>query len=359
MNKKPFFIVIFLISLVNFSYSGEVISSNSLNSAADDIVPLKTAWKFNFGKENKIPDLVYSEGMFFWGNEEGILFALDTKTGKIKWQFKADGAIYEKPTVKNGIIYFCAYNGYLYAVNILTGQEKWKYFAGQDLRFKPVVFQNKVIIGYKKNLICLDMETGLDLWKKNCISMNYLDYQFSDSVIFMTDNLEINALDAANCNNLWTYSQKVFGMSRIESAFDFIYYCNLEGIFAINSNLGKLKWKFQFDQKNPPKAYQNMLVNDSSLYVHIDNILYVFNAITGKIQWGYKLKKDITNVAVFNSKTYFTESSNIIYCMNNKNTKKIEKLYSVEGNPVLNLQIYNGMGFYLTADGFIYAVKIP
>ena len=359
MNKKILLLVIILLVNMKIGKTAEFPVQSNSNSNPEEIVPLKTVWKFNFGKENKAPVFVYGEGFLFWGDEDGKLTALDTKTGKIKWQFKADGAIYEKPTEYKGMVYFCAYNGNVHALDILTGKEKWKFNCGPELKFRPVVFENKVVIGYKKNLICLDLETGLDLWNKNCFSMNYLDFQIRDSIVYFTDNLDIVAVDAANCTNLWTYNQKVFGMSRIESAFDFIYYCNLDGVYAINSLTGKAKWKFSFDQKNPPKAYKNMLVCDSSLYVPVDNILYVFNVVSGKIQWGYKLKKEILNIAVYNDKTYFTESTNTIYCMNNKSTKRIEKIYSVETGPISQFQIYNGIGYYLTPEGFLCAVKIP
>jgi len=360
MKQKLLFLTCFLTLLLNSAISDNVFSGEK-KSGPDDAIPLKTSWKYNLSNDKTITKLVYTENFILFATEEGIMKGLDIKTGKIKWEFKAEGAIYEQPAVANGVAFVCSYSGFVYAINIATGKEKWRYEVAPDLRCTPVIFEKQVIIIYKKSMISLDIETGLELQKQNCLNINYLDYNSRDSIIYFTDKLDIEAINIGNCATAWKYSQKLFGISNIEIAFNYAYYCNLEGIFAINLNSGKLKWKFGFDPKTPPTGYGKILVNDSFLYVPIESTLYVFNAVTGKIKWGYKnkSKKTINTLAVDNNRTYFTDTGNIIYVMNNLNTKKIENKYITETIPNSQLCVRNNSAYYLTGDGFICAVKFP
>lgn len=363
-------IIIFCLITVFFTVSFKSQSGNYIkpekklishgNSCPDDILVLKTLWKYDLGKNKSNPVLVFNEGMIFWGNDDGVFYALDASKGKIKWQFKAGGPIYEKPVVQKSVAFFCSFDGNLHAVDINTGQEKWKYFAGPEFRCTPSIFGENVVIIYKKQLISLDIETGLELWKKNCLNINFLQYFQRDSVIYFSDNMQIIAINALNCTSLWQYQQQIYGMSKIQSAFDYVYFSSLEGVYAIQKSNGKPKWKFGFDKTNPPTTYNFLTVSDSNLYVPVDYTLYVFNAVTGKIAWGYKskLKKDINNVSITGDKIYFTESSDIIYVIGKQNTRKIDKF---KADVAVNTQLHveNSVGYFISADGFMYAVKFP
>jgi eukaryotic-like serine/threonine-protein kinase len=355
--------VLLLVSMAFITIQVHAVFKNSTghsNCPPEQVVPLKTVWKFNLGKNKAIPQLVFSEGMIYWGDDEGIFYALDSKNGKIKWQFKTSGPIYEKPAISNGMAYFCSYEGVLHAINLAKGTEKWKYPTGPEFRCTPSVIENHVVVNYKKQMICLDIETGLELWKNNCIAINYLQYLLKDSTIYFTDNSQIIAINANNCKDLWHYDQQVFGMSHLQAGFGCLYLTSPEGVFCIRISDGKPKWKFGFDKTIVPKYYTNLYLVDSAVYAPVDFTLYVFNASNGKILWGIKskIKKDINNVSVSGNNTYYTESTDIIYLISRSNLKKIEA-FKVETVVNSQLHVENNMGYFVSADGFIYGVKFP
>ena len=60
--------------------------------------PLKLLWVFaSDGTIESSPAVV--EGVVYIGSCDGFLYALDAKSGRLKWKFKAGGAIVSSPTV--------------------------------------------------------------------------------------------------------------------------------------------------------------------------------------------------------------------------------------------------------------------
>ncbi|MDO9325673.1 MAG: PQQ-binding-like beta-propeller repeat protein, partial [Methanoregula sp.] len=58
----------------------------------------------------------YADGVVYFGDLNGTLYALDAKTGALRWNFTAGGYIWSSPSVSNGVVYFSGGDGYLYAV---------------------------------------------------------------------------------------------------------------------------------------------------------------------------------------------------------------------------------------------------
>ncbi len=86
-------------------------------------------WKFQTGgRVRSAPAL--SDGVIYFGSEDGYLYALDPQTGAEKWRFKTGGAVWSSPAVSDGMVYFGSDDNYLYAVDLQTGAEKWKFKTG-------------------------------------------------------------------------------------------------------------------------------------------------------------------------------------------------------------------------------------
>lgn len=56
-------------------------------------------------------------GVVLVGCGDGYLYALDAKSGKQLWKFKASGGIRTQPVVHEGTVYVGADDGYLYALH--------------------------------------------------------------------------------------------------------------------------------------------------------------------------------------------------------------------------------------------------
>ena len=57
-----------------------------------------------------------SDGVVYYGNEGGFVFAVDAQTGTEKWEFETGEAVRSTPAVSDGVVYVGCDDGYLYAL---------------------------------------------------------------------------------------------------------------------------------------------------------------------------------------------------------------------------------------------------
>lgn len=50
------------------------------------------------------------------GNAGGVLYALDTETGRQRWAFETGGPIWSSPAVVDGLVYVGSDDGFRYAI---------------------------------------------------------------------------------------------------------------------------------------------------------------------------------------------------------------------------------------------------
>lgn len=96
-------------------------------------------WKFNTeiypaSYSPNVSSAAIDNGTAYFASEDNsdrgdnnYLFAVDTKTGGIKWKFKTMFARYTGPTVSNNVVYFADEDGSVFSVNAETGQVEWKF----------------------------------------------------------------------------------------------------------------------------------------------------------------------------------------------------------------------------------------
>ena len=86
-------------------------------------------WKFQTGGRVRSSPAV-SDGVIYFGSEDGYLYAVDIQSGAEKWKFQTGGRVWSSPAVSDGVVYFGSDDTYLYAVDSQTGAEKWKFQTG-------------------------------------------------------------------------------------------------------------------------------------------------------------------------------------------------------------------------------------
>ena len=184
-------------------------------------LPAKTSqsatvgWRINFAESGSNP--VMADGILYVGSADGAVYALDPKTGDMKWRFqtgenlspatsgpqvitmpraggvndqisagviaaeeqtkkqKAEGIrrVDMTPAVENGTVFIGAGDYVFYAIDAATGKKKWSYMAGSGMACSnytscpkpaPVLKKGAVYLMTEEGLHALDAVTGNRKW---------------------------------------------------------------------------------------------------------------------------------------------------------------------------------------------------
>lgn len=114
-----------------------------------------------------------AQGMVYFGSGDHHVYALDAKSGALKWKFETANVVHASPAVADGTLYVGDYASRLYALNAATGAEKWRFQAGLDdkihnqegFQSSPAVMNGVVYVGCRDSkFYALDAASGKPVW---------------------------------------------------------------------------------------------------------------------------------------------------------------------------------------------------
>jgi len=272
-------------------------------------------WSYNIGNKIKriLPNTIFTgnywdymqsspyvnRGAVFVGSGDSCVYAINSKTGKLIWKFHTGGIVRSSPTVYYGLVYFGSWDGFIYALKENDGTFMWKYDTrGKDYKNvqpSPRVANGVLYCGSRNPYFyALNAATGKEIWKYS--------YDFS-----------------------WVESSAI-----IEKGVVYIGSSDLKKVFAFNANTGKVIWQLKVNGT----AWSTPSYDKGDLYIGLASYkddksamegggLLAINAESGKIKWEIKCGK--TNAI---------------------------------GGVVSSPTVSDGMIYYGSLDGKVYAVKI-
>lgn len=113
-----------------------------------------------------------SNGLVVIGNLDGHLYAVDKKTGELRWRWGEQGAkdrrgITSTVLEHDGALYFGANDGKVHAIKLSDQSTLWTFETGGEVNSSPVVDASGTLyIGSRDNkLYALDAKTGQKKWE--------------------------------------------------------------------------------------------------------------------------------------------------------------------------------------------------
>jgi len=166
-------------------------------------------------------------------NRVGHLYALDPKTGAIRWQTEYGpewGANFEfartSPTVVNGLVYVISGLGHVACIDAKDGKKVWSIdshaqFGGRNITWgiadNPLIYDGKVICqpgGADASIVALDAKTGSVIWKSKGLSERsaycspaLLTLNGKRQVVTMLED-HLVGVDAENGTPLWKHPHR-------------------------------------------------------------------------------------------------------------------------------------------------------
>ncbi|MCB0881628.1 MAG: PQQ-binding-like beta-propeller repeat protein [Thermoleophilia bacterium] len=248
----------------------------------------KPRWTFDARTLIEFPPAV-KNGLAVFGVNSGRVFALDARTGKVRWarrqksyiastpaiagprvyvtsmdgmltayrvndgkktfQFSTGGSPVESsPLVVGDLAYFGTWKGTLYAINLRTGKPKWTFQAAADIKASAVLAGGNIVVGdYAGNVYALNPRTGAQVWRASVGQRFYGGAGFANGTVVIGDvGGAVIALDAADGREKWRHSTGgAYVYSSPAIADGTVYIGDFNGRFmALSLANGAQRWSF-------------------------------------------------------------------------------------------------------------------
>lgn len=144
-------------------------------------------------------------------NRGTTLSGKDVQKGVVKWRFLSSTRITTSPVVKGGVVYFGDQSGIFYAVDTKSGKRVWE----RDLEVEkdgftfssPVILSDRVITATQAGLmVALSISDGSILWRRRFEAEIYSSMKFAEGrVLFGCKDFKFRAIDPKNGKDIWSY----------------------------------------------------------------------------------------------------------------------------------------------------------
>lgn len=229
------------------------------------------------------------DGVLYLASEKAQLYALNANDGSVIWRVTVAGEVISRPTVSEGVVLVNTGNGMLHAVDQKTGETNWIInldMPALSLRGEstPVVAHGAAIVGSntgRVNAILLDH--GQFIWQQRIAvaggATEISRLSDVDSTPVIVDNQVYAAAYNGNFASIDLRSGQMIWQREIGTITDFVVegeviYAvdNTDRVLALDRHNGSMLWtqdQLLHRGLTAPTVYQNyVVVGDSDGYLH-------------------------------------------------------------------------------------------
>ncbi len=231
-------------------------------------------WKVPLTTESS---LLLHDHVLYFGSWDHHVYALDIRTRKVRWKFRADDEVNSSAAYAGNTIYIGSNGGTLYALNARTGRLRWKAHSFWTLRLgreyfyaTPTVAYGRVYAGNSDGIVyAFGAHTGHLLWARRTGPYVYSAPAVWKKTIYVGSyDGKLYALDAATGDVKWTFQSPsaIHGAPTVMGGLVYFSSCGTcgrhnirkskqgrRGTYAVDARTGKLVWAF-YDGKYSPLA---------------------------------------------------------------------------------------------------------
>lgn len=204
----------------------------------------------------------------------------------ILWTFKTEGEIYSSPVMyNNSNIIFGSNDKNIYSVDINTKNKSWSFNVDKEMKNKPVIDGDNVIVSSLSSCYMLDAKTGQQLWK------------FTDggNVVDKVDEYDYHTADPKIYNDLVVFPAKS------------------GTLYGLNKETGEKKWELKLPNNNMITVMSEVYENKVALGGN-GSKGYIVDLDTQKITYTKDMGKPwVHGAAIYDGYAYFSgRSCNVV-----------------------------------------------
>jgi outer membrane protein assembly factor BamB len=263
--------------------------------------PYRRLWKIDAHETLEFPPSVGYDTVFL-AQQKGEFFALNAKTGRVRWRKSLGRCAASSPTIGKGVVYQsymhpvqclqdqAGANGFVVAWDAKTGREKWR-FNTAPIESSPLLKNGRLYVGsWDHKVHALNAETGKQVWSFQADDqVNTSAAYWRGRIFIATDGGTLYSLSARTGKLLWSaQSQSKFGSREFwyatpTIAYGRVYIGNTDGtMYVFGAKSGRLLWARPLGTY----IYGAAAVYNRRVFVGTyDGKFYALDAATGDTIW--------------------------------------------------------------------------
>jgi outer membrane protein assembly factor BamB len=241
---------------------------------------------------------ILSGGMLFAQSDGHSLYAFapsGAAPSKRLWQFPGNGAPLTSPVVVDGLVVIGSGDHNVYALDAKTGAVKWTGTTGYVFTAAPAIGDGVVVIGDQGgNIDGFDLRTGKSLWSFAGGTIDVAAVIAGGTAYIVSEDHSVYALNITNGQQVWQYIMDDYAGFSPVLANNLVVAANRAGqLVALDAKTGKLAW--QTNLNGTPFSQPEFWPAENAIVLKIgDHSVGAFNVATGKALWLYNTPLVVT-----------------------------------------------------------------
>lgn len=258
-------------------------------SVNDEFPQIKSVWRTQDNSD--IGSGATPAGKYVvYTNTQGVIKALDLKTGEQKWEFATSGKVFSTPAVEGNRVVVGSTDGYIYCLKLKNGKILWKYKCEKSVLAAPTVYKGVAYIGASDGVFrAIKVKSGKILWQFDGVrgfveSKPYVD---AEQVVFGDWGNTLYSLDTKSGDLQWSWSCKGSRMLSpaavypVKSNGNIFFVTPARKTFCLDAKSGKELWSANGGRESIALSYDG-----SKIYVK-----NMFNSLQSYAADGSECKK--------------------------------------------------------------------
>ncbi len=267
--------------------------------------PFRRKWFFNGGVLLEFPPVISGKSLYLL-KDDGVVEALDKRTGKVRWKRKVGRLAAASPAVEGDRLYLTvlvrkgASGGRALALNARNGKVLWSRPLPARTESSPVVANRTVYFGSENGVVyALRERDGGVRWSFRAAGPVKGGLALKDGRLFFGDYAgKLYAIRASNGKQVWQASTQGarfgFAAGRFYAtpavAYGRVYIGNVDSyVYSFSARTGELAWR----TKTNGYVYSSPAVGAApgdrpTVYAgSYDGTFYALDARSGAVRWRY------------------------------------------------------------------------
>ncbi len=334
--------------------------------------PFRTAWSQSEGALLEFPPVIYGERIFQLA-DDGVLAAIDRRTGQFDWARKLGALSASTPAVNATTVYVTLLSretgvesGRVVALDASTGAIRWSHDLPSPSESSPLLSDGMVFFGSQGGTVyALNQATGATVWRYQAAGAVKASPTLADGNLYFGDYAgDLQAVAERTGRRIWRSGSEgaLLGSGTFYStsavAYGRVFLGNTDGrIYAYDQRSGALDWAVQ----TGAYVYASPAVADAprlgpTIYLgSYDGNFYAINARTGAIDWRYDAHGRISGSAtIVGDIVYFADlGTDTVTGLDISTGKSVFDFHEGSFDPIIS----DGHDLYLTGYDTLNALE--